>query len=194
LAAATLAALLSYYLQGRNWTYHFVPPVGLGILLALWLARAHASGKVLAALLIAVQLVRGPHEGRPSAPMEDPSVAVLSAHVHAAYPAAFDQGVHNATRYPALWVLPGAWNILNDPSRPIAERRRALSILKREREVIRGDILLERPSVIYAHANSKKRYYRARFDYLEFLGPLPGYRYVGKTRSGRYVYDVLRRS
>lgn len=189
LAAAMLAGLASFYLQGRNWSYHFVPALGLGILLSILLARHHRAALPLAVVLCAGQLVRGPHQPMPSAPFSERSVAVLSAHVFAAYPRA----VHNATRYPALWTLPGAWNALNDPGRSATDRERARRILEHERAIIRADILRDRPDAIYAHANRTKRYFRRPFDYMEFLGPLPGYRFVGRRENEGYVYDVYRR-
>lgn len=172
LAAAMLAALVSFHLQGRNWTYHFIPAVGLGLLLALSL-RTRA-GYALALILCAIQLWRGPHQPRQLAPIQTASYAVLSAHVYAAYPS----GGHNATRYPALWVLPGAWRRLHEGD------RRAIPVLARHRAIIRGDILTQRPQALYVDARRQKPYFRYPFDYMAFLGPLPGYRYAG--RSGDY--------
>ena len=192
LAAATLAALASFYLQGRNWTYHFIPAVGLGLLLAIWSARQNRGMALLALGLSLGQLARGPHVRRPPSPIPTgvSSVAFLSAHVFAAYPTSLDCGVRNETRYPAIWVVPGAWNIAHDSSRSAADRNRAIHILQTERSTIRGDLLRARPQLIYFDARTVKPYFKTAFDYEAFIGHLPGYRRIGRVSTGNLIYDV----
>ena len=143
---------------------------------------------VLAIALLFTQLARGPHVRKPPSPIPATvsSVAFLSAHVWAAYPTSLDCGIRNTTRYPALWVIPGAWNILHDPQRPAADRQRARQILGKERKIIRGDLLRAQPDLIYEDARRTKPYFKYPFDYVEFIGPLPGYHYAGKVG----MYDV----
>lgn len=180
LAAACLAALLSFYLQGRNYTYHFVPAMGLGILLALMLP--YRAGIILSALFIGVQLVRGGQAEQRFAPIPDgtSSVAILSAHVFAAYPSTLNRGIRNVSRYPALWTLPGAWRLHDD------------RLLAEQRSIIRGDILRDHPELIIADARPWKPYFNGPFDYMAFLGPFPGYCYTGASRQGVFVYAIYR--
>lgn len=181
LAAAMVAAAVSYHLQGRNWSYHFVPTVGLVILLSL--ALKNWAGYCFALLACGFQLWRGPHQPLPGAPIKTNTYAVLSAHVFAAYPSCG----RNETRYPALWIIPGAWQKLPDP--------KAAAILDRERRIIRGDILRARPEAIYVDARKDKPYFGKRtFDWMQFLGPFSDYRYVTRVQvSEMYAYDVWQR-
>ena len=118
------------------------------------------------------------------------SVAFLVSHVFGAYPETLECNVRNATRYPAIWVVPGAWNIANDPSRTRADRERAAGILRHEKATILKDIKTYRPEIIYADARKVKPYYDYPFDYVQFLDGLKGYRKIGKALS----YDVLTRN
>ena len=191
-AVATLGALASYYIQGRNWSYHFVPAVGLGLFLAVWSAKQNRGMALLAASLALAQAARGPHQRKSPSPIlaGATSVAFFSSHVWAAYPTALDCGVRNATRYPALWVLPGAWNVLHDPDGTEADRQRAKRILAREREIIRGDLLRDKPQLLYLDVRERKPYFTRPFDYRSFIGPLPGYRPVGRISIPEITYEV----
>ena len=181
LTAAMMAAVGSYYLQGRNWSYHFVPAAGLIILQSI-LLRSRA-GYCLAILACGYQLWRGPHQPRLGAPIETDTYAVLSAHVFAAYPSCG----RNVMRYPALWTIPGAWQKLPEP--------KAAGILDRERRIIRGDILRARPQAIYADAREHKPYFGTQpFDWMQFLGPFRDYRYVATVQVAEtFAYDVWQR-
>jgi hypothetical protein len=186
-AAAVLAALISFYIQGRNWSYHFVPAIGLGLFLALWIRRRMVM--ILAALLIGIQLWRGPHHRGRQSPIPEgaESVAFLIAHVYGAWPTSTYCGVTHTTRYPALWPIPGAWNKLTSPDPAV--RRKAAQILAEQRAIIRGDLLRQRPQFIFAHDYGKQLYFDRSFNYMRFIGPLPGYRRVGRRRD----YDVWSR-
>lgn len=162
LAAALIGALASFYLQGRGWPYQFVPAIGLGILLALSLKNRAAI--IIAALLCAVQLVRGPYRWEPpySPPTSLKSMAILTADVWPAYPLGLK--VRNTSRYPSLWTIPGS---LSQPE-----------LLAEQREIIRSDILRERPEAIFVDTRN--------IDFIAILGPFPGYRYAGRE----WIYDV----
>ena len=192
-AFAAIAALGSFYLQGRNWSYHMVPATGLAILVSIMVARRLRASYVLTAFLIALQLIRGPHTGRQLPyviPSGVTSVAFLVAHVYPAYPESLDCGVTNAVRYPALWVVPGAWNIARDARRSLADRTLAREILKHEKATILGDLTTMQPAVIYEDARSKKPYFHHYFDYSDFLDGLDGY-----TKTSHVLfYDVWTRN
>lgn len=191
LAAASLASLGSFYIQGRYWTYHFVPALGFCLTLALIEARGTRLFAALATLLIVGQLMRGvsPRVETPI-PAGTHSVAILSSQVGAAYPTVLERGIVNDTRYPALWVLPGAWSIANDPKRTLSDRARARTVLSEERRIIRRDILAEEPELILVDEAHNKAHFDRPFDYMNFLGPLPSYTLIGK----RGVYAVYQRS
>lgn len=191
LTAASLASLASFYIQARYWTYHFVPALGFCLTLALIEARRERLFAALAALLILGQVLRGisPRVETPI-PGGVQSVAVLSSQVGAAYPTVLERGITNDTRYPALWIIPGAWSIANDPGRSASDRTRARAILDGERRIIRHDILVAQPQLILADAAHHKAHFDRPFDYMEFLGPLPGYTFIGQ----RGAYAFYRRS
>ena len=181
LAAALIGALASFYIQGKFWSYHLVPAIGLGILLALSLRDK--AGVLLAVALVACQIYRGPHSKTRPAPIPEgvSSVAVLIQHVMGAYPGTLNCGIRHTTRYPAIWVIPGAWNIVNNPDRSLEDRKRAKAILDHEREIIRGDIIRGRPELILVDRRITKPYFQYPFSYEDFLGPFSGYSLVGKT-------------
>jgi len=184
LAAATVAAVLSFYIQGRYWTYHFVPALGFAMMLAFLGSPRKRGFAAVAIGLIGIQLGQGlPRVPPTRLPLGLHSVAILSTSVRATYPRVLDRGIVNTTRYPALWTLPGAWSIANDPKRSTEDRARAVALLRHERAVIRGDILAGRPQIIMADARDKKLYFDRPFDYMRFLGPIPGYRYAGRFRG-----------
>jgi len=184
LAAAALGALASFYLQGRYWSYHFAPALGVALVMTLIEARRSRPFASIAALLCASQLFSGSGSS-PSAPIPPGvrTVAILSSQVSAAYPAVVERGIVNDTRYPALWVLPGAWSIANDPKRSAADRAKARSLLAEQRSTIRGDILRERPQLVMIDTTLAN--FDRMFRMVDFVGPLPGYADAG--RSGSFV-------
>jgi len=191
LGAAVLGALASFYAQGRYWSYHMIPAAGLAILLALLIGRRLRAAHVAVAVIAALQLFRGAHPGggQHLIPPNVRSVAFLVSHVFGAYPESLECNVRNATRSPAIWVVPGAWNIAHDFSRPPADRARAIAILQQERSTILKDINTFRPEIIYTDARKVKPYYKYPFDYARFLGGLSGYRKTGTVM----MYDVWTR-
>jgi hypothetical protein len=192
LGAAVLGGLASFYLQGRNWSYHLIPAAGLALLLALLIGRRLRAANTGVAIIAALQLVRGAHpgSGQHVIPPNVRSVAFLVSHVFGAYPETLECNVRNATRYPAIWVVPGAWNIAHDPSRTPADRARALALLRQEKATILKDIGTYRPEIIYADARRVKPYYKYPFDYVQFLGGLSGYRKTGRVLN----YEVWMRN
>lgn len=134
-AAAALGAVACFLLQGRYWSYHLVPAIGLAAII-LFFTRNTLLVTAGAGLLLA-QVAQGtrpyPHSFVPGGAK---SVLFLSDRVSAAYPASFECGVRNASRYPTFWTLPGAWN---------AGR---MDLFKRELAKANADLKRERPEVI----------------------------------------------
>lgn len=183
LGAAVVGGLASYYLQAKFWPYHFIPASGFGLLLCL--VERGLSFKLVALLLTFVQTARLVEPRIPRAPIPfGQSATFLSSHVQAAYPTSLLCGVRNASRYPAIWPIPGAWNIYVDKTRSTTDRAKAKAILVHERDLIRQDILTLKPDLIFADAREKKIYFQRPFDYMKFVGPLPEYHKV--AANSRY--------
>lgn len=188
LCGALAGALACFYLQGKFWSYHQVPVQCLILLVLLTVALSgNRIGKwacatvVAAAGLFAAVAQAAGSEKTPSVPGDARSILFLSPHVWSAYPVTLDRGLRQVSRYPALWPLPGAWSIYQDPNRTGAERARAWSVLRQTRDNIVRDIQAGRPDYIYEDIRKRKPYFRAPFSYSDFLGNgLSGYRPIGK--------------
>jgi hypothetical protein len=126
-------------------------------------------------------------------PAGSTSVLFLSPHVWAAYPAVLDRGVVHASRYPAIWTLPGAARLLHDPATRPDDRRRAAVILAETRRNLVDDILRYCPNPIFADVRQRKPYFSGPFDFIAFLSADP--RFAG-YRPGEKVgiYRLYRRT
>lgn len=116
LSVATIAAVAVFFLQGRNWHYHFIPALGLSAMLIALAAMTEAGMTrrafgAVAALVLSVSLLVGPPFSVPSViPQGIKSVLFLTDMVKVPYPMTFECEVFHASRYPAFWTIPGAWN------------------------------------------------------------------------------------
>jgi hypothetical protein len=181
MAAAVLGAIGSYYLQGRYWPYQFIAAAGLGMILCFWQRQL-----ALWAVFLLVQVVRGPYVRQPQTPIPEgiERVAVLSVHPSDAYPTVTGCGVTNIINYGSLGWVPGPWNTATDPSKPVEERRHARALLMRERNTLRREIVERKTELIVADASPRKLYFDRPFDYMRFIGPVPGFKLV--RRVGDY--------
>jgi hypothetical protein len=193
---ALAGAIGSYLIQGRFWSYHLVP--ALLVMFLLWLLMSRRAGRrrqfVLTLMLIATigaflfHSFRRPYQD--VIPVGATSVLFLSSHVWSAYPAVVDRGVINASRYPALWTVPGARRLLRDPAASPEKRREAASVLAVTRHNLVDDIIRYCPDPIFADVRPSKPYYDGPFDFIEFLRIDPrftGYR-AGETAGMYQVY------
>jgi len=180
-AAAALGGLGSYYLQGRLWPYHFIPAAGLGMILCFWQRRL-----ALWAVLLFAQAYLGPYRRGPQSPIPEgiTRVVVLSVHPSAAYPTVTGCGATNETPWGSLGWVPGSWNIVTDLNKPTAERERAWNVLVRERARLRRLVQTTDTQLIIADISPRKAYFERPFDYMQFLGPFPGFKPV--RRVGRF--------
>jgi hypothetical protein len=185
LAAATVGAIASYYLQGRFWPYHFITAAGLGMILCFWQRRLAYWG-----VLIAADVFRGPYSQDPDTHIRIPKgisrVVVLSAHVHAAYPTVSGCGVTNETPWGSLGWVPGPWNVVRNPRSSPDDKARAKRMLMTERERLRGLIRARDVQLIISDAEPRKLYFDYPIDYMKLIGPLPEYKLA--YRDGRYEY------
>lgn len=171
--AAVVGAFLSFFVQGRFWTYHLVPAIALTALLALLLVRPRSRQFVailgLICLLGAVMFLTKKREYNDLVPKDAVSVLFLTAHVPWAYPAVLEHGVRNASHYPALWTLPGAWRLYKEPGTEPGVRRRAVRVLLETRETVIGDILTYCPDPIFVDVRPKKPYFKFPFNFEKFI-------------------------
>lgn len=179
LAAATIGALLSFFIQGRYWAYHLIPAIGLASMTAIQTGRALRGAFRLPLLLggtgfaIANLMIGPQHYIKPFIPRGVDSVLFLADAVPVAYPMVLECGVENASRYPTFWTLPGAWNAMEDPAR----RREAWRIFHREVDRANQDIRKYRPQIIYEDMRPPK--FDRPFRFSDWFD-LSDYRRVGQ--------------
>lgn len=189
LAAGTLGAVAVFFIQGRYWSYQFIPSIGLTIYVTgLTLLRAQGPIRIPLAItsiaIAAFQIANMPKGYGPNpVPAGVKSVAFLSDNVSAAYPHVFECGVTHTSRFPAIWTIPGAWNALHDPTSTRKDRDEAAALLKREIGAVQSDLLQGKPQLIYSEDNFASSYFRYPFNY-DSLVPA-GYRRVGEIRGFR---------
>lgn len=187
LAAAAAGAIVAFFVQGRYWSYQFVPSIGMAIYL-VWVALPMERRalqfplSVILLALIGVKLVQGPATYRFNpVPQGVNNVAILSDNVTATYPHVFECKTANASRFPALWTIPGAWNALHDPSSSTQVRQRAEALLEREVVAAQSDIRSGQPQIIYTDREFGKSYFRYPFDYGSLVPK--SYRRVGSVNG-----------
>ena len=178
LAAAVIGAILCFYIQGRFWPYHFIAAAGLGLLLFFCLRQF-----ALWAAVVLLLLWQGPFERKMRTPIPKgvERVAVLSARPQDAYPAVSECGVTNVLPYASMGWVPGPWGIVSDPRSPAIDRKQAWAILAKERALLRRYIIANDAEVIIADVMKRKMYFDQPIDYMQFVGPLPGFRFVRKV-------------
>jgi hypothetical protein len=123
-----VAALASYYLQGKFWYYQLIPAVGLAIYIGLVAPKLRLLNALCAAALAAATL---PVLFQPK-PLIDPipagarRVLFLTHRLQRPYPLVFERGIENTSPYPALWPVPGA---LDKPAILAEARRRQVDAI-----------------------------------------------------------------
>jgi len=127
LAALVAAALASYTLQNKGFTYHALPIVAFASMGAAWLLIAPGATRAVKVLSIAVltlvvqdtardgryvNVTRDAFMPHIEALLEEigsgHSMTVLSTDLGLAFPLVLELETRWASRYPALWLVPGA--------------------------------------------------------------------------------------
>lgn len=187
---ALTGAVASYLVQGRFWTYHLVPAVALTFVVLLMISRHRDQRRrfaftlVVIAVLGAVLFARFRRQYEDLIPPGATSVLFLSAHLGSAYPATVDRRVVHASRFPAMWTLPGASRRIRDPGASAEERSRAMVVVADTRRALVDDILLYCPDPIFADVRARKPYFGGPFDFIAFLSADPRF---GGYRAGEKV-------
>ena len=218
LAAAVAAALASYLLQFKGWTYHLLPLLFFLMLGAAWIAvrfrifeRRNLLSKALVISLLAItlfaQVIAGPYRPRTTTAfspfIEEPGemVTAYSTSVWIAFP--FLNAVEGkwGSRFPAQWMVPGALIATREERCPQDREYCAQfeEILADMRTANTEDLLRYRPDIVYVDTREEKPYFFGEeFDYIEFQITDPrfakewaNYRKVG-TVDG--LFDVYRRT
>ncbi len=189
LVAASIGAAMAYLFQFKGWNYHILPLSAFLLVGAAWVAvsrletiRRDALVAVSIALLVittlGVQLVRGPYESptktsfEQSVGSEDQSILILSTNVWASFPFVNEVSGKWASRYPAQWLIPGAYNRLaqGDCGSEGVACSELEGVLDFARNSIIEDIEQFQPDLIFVDEREEKSYFRSLdFDYFEFL-------------------------
>ena len=190
----TSALVCAYLLQFKGWFYHRLP-IYTGLCLTLaWLAITGArpvSQDRFARVLLYVFLVgfavfpvlHGPYQNPSVAAFSpyfpssraDRSFLALTAHVWVSFPLANIYNAQVTSRYPALWLIPGAVAQLGGDANLSSSRRKALqNVLVDARRSTTKDFLSGRPEIVFVHVSNKKSYFGGvTFDYLRFFNRDP---------------------
>lgn len=206
LIVAVGAFVLAYILQFKGWEYQRAPIYSTLCIAVTWvfliLPREHwcddpvrALSRGLSSMAIGVStlfpLALGTYRNEavqrfaaflPQDPGKSSFVA-FSSQVSVAFPLANISHARSTSRYPALWLIPGAIAQLKD-SQPLSSSRRfALhQVLDYARRTTVDDVLTGRPDVVFVDARLLKPYFgHASFSYLHFFDQDP--RFVKFWRS-----------
>lgn len=208
-AEMTLAGLLSYLLQAKGFAYHMIPFLSFGLMACfLMLMNSRRIGAfsvsvgVAAVGVIGLSLSEGfPHNyslnqiagvGKDLGGVQ--SLMVLTPHVFAGPPVAFEMGAKWTSRYPANWLVPGALNRLakTDCTAEPALCDQLKAIAARNRSDNIADMIANQPELLVVDRESEY-FDTPNFDWLAFMAEDPAwaaviddYSYVGKSK--RYMY------
>ncbi|WP_039396017.1 GtrA family protein [Novosphingobium sp. MBES04] len=162
LICASLAGLGSYLLQWTGYRYQAIPFIALSLISLSWAmvsVKGQVAQRVVFALIFAMVMVQSYHHGfyRNSLVQEleedirpGSTFFVFSTHVYAGPPVAVALKADWASRYPALWFVPGAVNAIENGSCPSeVPRCAALSELADQtRRDVMDDLAAARPRIL----------------------------------------------
>jgi hypothetical protein len=207
--AVTLAALVSFWVQGTAFPYHLIPVSVFGMVAcAIVLAKAKTFAPIYAAVSIAfVGLATlGLRQGFPKHPVinhldavadqvgEFDSFISLSSSLFAGPPVHMATGAEWVSRYPANWLVPGAVEELgktdctSEPDRCAALR--AIGAKNRSDNI--EDMLRSEPDLLIVELDPGF-FPEPRFDWLAFMAEDPAwaevfghYKEVARTAGFRF--------
>ena len=216
LAAATLGASASYFIQSKGWNYQIIPFSFFIGLTALWIAQTGFStiwmriaggitAVFIAAMVLGQQISYGPYRSGTTAAFApftsgpNERILVLSSNFSAAFPFVNEVEGQWSSRFPAQQLLPGALVALSeaDCSKQRSRCRREEEILDKVRSWTVDDIVHRRPALVFIDDRARKDYFGGlTFNYLDFLSAdsrfgaeWSRYRLVGRVLQ----YQVWRR-
>ena len=196
LLTAGMALLAVYLIQRKGWSYQLVPAVAFtygalaarllaveteAVSAAFWRARAAlvAGGGLLGVLLVSSVLggfyvnpflqdmrQHGALADRPR------SFVALTTNVSAGFPAANEEGLVWASRFPTLWLLPGVVRARHDLARdPASHDKAAIDRVEAYiRRAVREDFERFRPELVMVYRGPRVPYMGGLpFDFLAWL-------------------------
>ncbi len=195
LTAASFGALLAYLIQFKGWDYQAIPLAHFVSLTAIWVA--HAKGifsrrEIPAAILslaivattLGVHVLPGPYKPATTERFSqyvdrpDRRMVVYSTNVWASFP--FVNAVKGdwSSRFPAQWIVPGAYQALKStdcdalPARCLEYEEILFDVRKANVE----DFLRYRPELVFVDVREQKSYFGGvPFDYIQFLREEPSF-------------------
>lgn len=195
--SASLGAAAAYLVQFKGWNYHILPLSAWLVLTAIWLAvrsveeadRKMAAVKIIpliAFMIVGQQIARGPYQSATTdlfAPFVKPEherVLVLSTNVWAAFPFVNEVSKDWASRYPAQWLIPGAYGCRVDESASNSQKncKDEVIILQNARNAIIDDFIRYQPDIVFVDERANKSYFgNIDFDYIAFLHGDPSFEF-----------------
>lgn len=182
-SGALAGAVCCYLVQFKGWSYHQIPIGGLMLVTSAVLLAVRKAGEpgrrpatlvaLLAAFTALVHGAQGSYRPEPTYYELKPyfantrSALILGENVWLAFPLVEELHVQHASRYSAMWPLPGATIIATTESGARAAAARL--ILDKTRAIVVGDFVRARPEVLVVDVRKFKPYFRGPFDYLRFL-------------------------
>lgn len=216
LLVAALAGQVIYFVQFKGWTYQLVPAACLTFLVCAWVViallrdrhdwfRAGALALVLAVMLVVPPVSRGTYQNvYPDAFIPffknvpgERSFLAMTTNVSVSFPMANIAGAQPVSRFPALWVIPGAVSRLSQGTHLSAQDEARLNdLLAYARRATVEDFVRGLPELVFVDDRDEKPYFQGSdFDYLDFFLGDPEfaalwqrYHYVGST----WNFDVYR--
>ena len=213
---AGLAGLLIYFVQFKGWNYQLVPAAFLTMLACSWIVigllsvrRNWVRGCVVAlttaVLLVAMLIWRGPYTNAFPQAFEpffrsepgERSFLAMTANVSVSFPMANMTRAEPVSRYPALWIFPGAVSRLAIEDDLSGDQIAQLNdVLDHALRTTVEDFLRGEPELVIVDVRDDKPYFQGvAFDYLSFFRADPQfdelwqrYQLVGSTRG----FDIYR--
>ena len=216
---ASAAYYVIYVVQLKNWTYHEVPAESFSFLALFALALADPLLKggrgrriILGALAVAAMLAipyqRGPFRfpdfplllSAVEAQAQGRPVFTLSSYLWVSFPIVNRAGSAWSSRFPCLWLLPGALLGLESPeaARDPALRARYEALKRYTLDAVVEDLRAGDPGLIVVDRRPDPRFKSLEFDYVAFFTQDPrfaaiwaNYRHAERVESeGIGPYDL----
>ncbi len=214
---AALAGVVFFLLQFKGWTYHLLPATVMTFLTCFWVVmglfknrrhviRGGSIALVSSAFLVGPLLWRGAHDNvyaKALAPFfqNEPgerTFLTMAPHLFISFPLANMASAEPVSRFPALWIIPGAITRLElEPDLTATQNAQLDEALAYARQATVEDFLRGEPELVVVDVRDDKTYFKGvTFDYLAFFGTDPQfeelwqrYRRVGNVLG----FDVYRR-
>jgi hypothetical protein len=191
LAAAVMAFGLSYFVQFTGYRYQSLPIELASLLVVSWiLASCHSSvlrrpaRAIAAAAVLWLTLGASMMTGHYRSDYLDEMMAALpgdisgrgvmafSGSVALTFPLVLETGAIWTSRYPALWLIPGAvTNLAAADCEASPQRCEALNdVLAYARDTVVEDFITHRPDLVLVDKRQAKSYFDGlEFDYIDFM-------------------------